>query len=74
MDVKSARAELHVHMIHSRKLRIKAMVEMEIESEKQNVWEIPTDVESGGKVYKKQREMDMLKLQTSKKDTYRITE
>ena len=74
MDVKSARAELHVHMIHSRKLRIKAMVEMDIESETQNAWEIPTDVESGGKVYKKQREMDMLKLHTSKKDTYRIKE
>ena len=74
MDVKSARAELHVHMIHSRKLRIKAMVEMEIESEKQNVEEIPTDVEAGGRVYKKQREMDLLKLQTSKKDTYRIKE
>lgn len=74
MDVKSARAELHVHMIHSRKLRIKAMVEMEIESETQNMEEIPTDVEGGGKVYKKQKEMDMLKLQTSKKDTYRIKE
>ena len=56
MDVKQARAELHVHMIHSRKLRIKAMVDMEIESEVQKTEEIPTDVESGAKVYKKQKE------------------
>ena len=68
MDVKSARAELQVHMIHSRKLRIKAMVEMEIESEKQNTWEIPIDVDSVANVYKKQCEMDMLKLRVSKKD------
>lgn len=74
LDVKNARVELQVHMIHSRKLRIKAMVEMELESERQNVWDIPTDAESSGRVYKKKKDMDMLKLRISKKDTYRIKE
>ncbi len=74
LDVKSAICELQVHMIHSRKLRLKTMVEMEIESEVQRIEEIPTDVESGGKIYKKHNQMDLLKLQTSKKDTYRIKE
>ena len=74
MDMRNARCELQVHMIHSRKLRLKAMVEMEIESEKQNVDEIPTDVDGSGKIYKKQKGMNMLRLQTSKKDTYRIKE
>ena len=74
MEVKNARAELHVHTIHSRKLRIKAMVDMEIESEIQKTEEFPTDVESGVKVYKKHTPMDLLQLRTSKKDTYRIKE
>ena len=74
MDVKNARAELHVHMIHSRKLRIKAMVDMDIESDIQRSEEIPMDVESGAKVYKKYKSMDLLQLRTSKKDTYRIKE
>ncbi len=74
MDVKNARCELQVHMIHSRKLRLKTMIEMEIESETQRIEEIPTDIESKGKVFKKQTQMDLLRLHTSKKDTYRIKE
>lgn len=74
LDVKSARVELNSNMIHSRKLRIKAMVELELEAEKQNVEEIPTDVIGGENIFKKQEELDLLKLHTSKKDTYRIKE
>ena len=74
LDIKSVRVELNSNMVHSRKLRIKAMVEMELESQKQNVEEIPTDVEDSGNIFKKQEKMDLLKLHTSKKDTYRIKE
>lgn len=74
LDIKSVRVELNTNMVHSRKLRIKAMVEMELESQKQNVEEIPTDVEDGGNIFKKQEKMELLKLHTSKKDTYRIKE
>lgn len=74
MDIKSSRVELGVHMIHSRKLRIKAMIELEIESERQNVEEIPTGVETASHIYTKRRQLDLLKLNTSKKDTYRIKE
>ena len=45
LDIKSVRVELNSNMVHSRKLRIKAMVEMELESQRQDVEEIPTDVE-----------------------------
>ncbi len=74
LDIKSVRVELNTNMVHSRKLRIKAMVELELESQKQNVEEIPTDVEAEGKIFKRQEKMDLLKLHTSKKDTYRIKE
>ncbi|MEE0884544.1 MAG: DUF3794 domain-containing protein [Faecalimonas sp.] len=74
LDIKSVRVELNTNMVHSRKLRIKAMVELELESQKQNVEEIPTDVEADGKIFKRQEKMDLLKLHTSKKDTYRIKE
>lgn len=74
LDIKSVRVELNTNMVHSRKLRIKAMVELELESQKQNVEEIPTDVEADGKIFRRQEKMDLLKLHTSKKDTYRIKE
>ena len=74
LDIKSVTVELNSSMVHSRKLRIKAMVEMELESEKKSVEEIPTDVEGFGNVFKKQEELELLKLLTSKKDTYRIKE
>ena len=73
-EVKNTRVEMQTTMIHSRKLRIKAMVELELESEKQSMEEIPTDVECQIPLYKKTRPLDLLKLHTSKRDTYRIKE
>lgn len=74
MDIKNSRTELQVHMIHSRKLRIKAMVELELESQRQNFEEIPTDVECDCNAYKKEKQLDLLRLISSKKDMYRIKE
>lgn len=72
--VKNARTEMNTQMVHSRKLRIKAMVELELEAESQRLEDIPTDVESNGTVFKKQTQLELLKLNTSKKDMYRIKE
>lgn len=73
-DVGNTRVEMHATMIHSRKLRIRAMVEMELESEKQITEELPTDIECYTTLYKKTRPVDLLKIHTSKRDTYRIKE
>ena len=74
LELKNARAEFNANMVHSRKLRIKAMVELDFESEKRSLEDIPTDVECDCNVYKKQNRFELLKLHTSKKDTYRIKE
>lgn len=74
LEIKSTRVELGSNLIHSRKLRIKAMVELTLEAERQCVEDIPTDVEGGEGIFKKQEKLDLLKLHTSKKDTYRIKE
>ena len=52
-DVKHHRVELSATMIHSRKLRLRAMIELEIVSEKTTIEEIPTEVEGKMTVYKK---------------------
>ena len=46
-EVKNTRVEMQATMIHSRKLRIRAMVELELESEKQKIEDVPTDIECG---------------------------
>lgn len=74
LEIKSTRVELNSNLIHSRKLRIKAMVELTLEAEKQCVEEIPTDIDGCEGIFKKQEKLDLLKLHTSKKDTYRIKE
>lgn len=73
-DVKHHRVELSATMIHSRKLRLRAMIELEIVSEKTTIEEIPTEVEGKMTVYKKKKKLDLLKLYTSKRDMYRIKE
>lgn len=73
-DVKSLRVDMRATLIHSRKLRLKAMVEWELEPEQQSMEEIPVDVDCITPLYKKMKPVDMLKLHTSKRDTYRIKE
>ena len=63
LEIKRAHTELNVSMVHSRKLRIRAMVELELLSEAQRVEDIPTDVESNCNVYTKQNQMELLKNQ-----------
>ncbi len=62
-----------VSLVHSRKLSIRAMIEMEIGREKLRkkrrrwIWR-------AGSIYKKQKPVNLLELHTTKKDTYRIKE
>lgn len=73
-EVKNTRVEMQTTMIHSRKLRIKAMIELELACEKQIMEEIPVDIDCGVKLYKKKQPLNLLKLHMAKKDMYRIKE
>jgi LysM repeat protein len=73
-EVRNSRVELQAMMIHSRKLRMKAMIELEVEAERQTIEVFPVDIESSTPLLKKEREIDLLKLHMSKRDTYRIKE
>jgi len=73
-DVKMARVDLQCSMINSRKLRMKAIVEIELEEQKEGRASIPLDVESSEKLYKKKVKKDILTLYAKRKDTYRIKE
>lgn len=75
--------ELSVSVIHSRKVSVKAMVEMELSSEGEEVDTLTLDVsmqatdslseeESG--IFKRREEKSFLELVLMKKDTYRIKE
>ncbi len=73
-DVKMMRADLQATMINSRKLRLKAIVELELEEQKEGRETIPLDVNSEEKLYKKKAQKDILTLYAKRKDTYRIKE
>lgn len=72
--VQNPRVDFTAAMIHSRKLNIKAMIELLLIPEKQVDEEITVDVESDRPLYKKKKERMLLELHTAKKDTYRIKE
>ena len=72
--VKLAEAELTVTMIHSRKLNIKALAELQICSEGKEELSVTTDIEAGFPLYKKQKKQQLLRMFALKKDTYRMKE
>lgn len=72
--MENIRNEFTVTMVNSRKISLKAMVEMEIGKEKLEDEETTTDVESTVPIYKKMKPVNLLKLNTTKKDTYRVKE
>lgn len=73
-EIKSARVDLQSNVIHSRKLRMKAIIELELEEKKQRIDDVPVDIECYTSLYKKKTALELLKLHTSKRDTYRIKE
>lgn len=72
--VQNLRVEFTAAMVHSRKVSIRAMVEMELGREQLVDEETTVDVECSVPVYKKKRNVNLLELHTMKKDTYRIKE
>ena len=59
-------------LIHSRKLAIKAMVDLLIHAEKAQEEETTIDVEGEGRIFKKMCPIEILQLHTSKRDISRI--
>lgn len=72
--IQNIRAEFTTTLVHSRKLSIRAMIEMEIGREKLEDEETTVDIDSMLPVYKKMKNVNLLELHTTKKDTYRIKE
>lgn len=68
------RVEFHASMIHSRKLSIKALVELSVGEEEERDEEVTVDVGSANQIYKRMQTAEVLKLHTGKKDIYRIKE
>ena len=72
--VKCVNADLTVNVIHSRKLNLKAVIDMKLLSDGQREEEILAEVGDSVSLYKKYEEHSVLRLNTIKKDTYRIKE
>lgn len=72
--IQNARAEFTVSLVHSRKVSIRAMIELEIGREHIEEEDTTADVQSNISIYKKKRPVNLLGLQIAKKDTYRIKE
>ena len=72
--LRNSRIEFTPSVVHSRKLALKFMAEIEIGREWIRDEELTEDVESDVPVFLKTRKMNLLKLSVSKKDTYRIKE
>lgn len=66
--------DLSVSLIHSRKLSLKAMVEMQLAAEREKEEILTLDVEEEPGLYKRWETKEILKLHAVKKDTYRIKE
>lgn len=72
--VKRTETELNVQVIHSRKLNMKAVTDLEICSDGESTVEILSDAEADVPMYKKFEEKQILCLNTIKQDSYRIKE
>lgn len=72
--IENIRTEVQTSLVHSRKVTVRALVELTIGRELLENEEATIDIESSVPVYKKKREVNLLGLEISKKDTYRIKE
>ena len=72
--IQNVRIEFTPSLIHSRKLSLRAMVELEVGREKLVDEETVTDAEGDVPLYKKMKKVQLLQLEVTKKDTYRIKE
>ena len=65
--VRNIRVEFGTTLVHSRKISIRAMIEMEVGCETLIEEETAVDLESSASIYKKQKPVNLLKLHTAKK-------
>lgn len=72
--IRNMRTEFTSSVVHSRKLSLRVMTELEIARESLRDEEVTVDVDSDIPVYRRMQKMNLLKLAVSKKDTYRIKE
>lgn len=72
--MKSADCELNATVIHSRKLNLKAVVDLKLCPEERRQEHITTNAEGSSRLFKKYNEKNLLILSAVKKDTYRIKE
>lgn len=72
--VEHVRTEFQASLVHSRKISLHAMIELEIGRETMREEETTTDIDSEIPVYKKMRPVNLLEIQLNKNDTYRIKE
>ncbi|MEF9941424.1 MAG: DUF3794 domain-containing protein [Lachnospiraceae bacterium] len=72
--IKDARVEYTATMIHSRKLSMKAMIELEISGEGLYDEAATIDVDCQIPIHKKTKPIKLLQIHTCKKDCYRIKE
>lgn len=72
--LKSYITELTASAVHSRKLSLKALIELTLISQEEKEQELTLDAKDSDPLYKKYESRQILKLHSSKKDTYRIKE
>lgn len=72
--LKTSQIELSATIIHSRKLNLKMIVELELCSDGKREEELLMDFVGEGDLYKQYSETEILELFTIKKDTYRVKE
>ena len=72
--LRNVRTEFTASVVHSRKLSLRIMAEVEVGREWIRDEELTEDVESDIPVYRKTQKMNLLRLAVSRKDTYRIKE
>ena len=64
--------DLSIHLIHSRKLNVKAIVTFQAAVEELRDVEIPADLKEPGEISMKKKEIRVLELGVHKKDTLRV--
>ena len=72
--IQNTRIEFGANLVHSRKVSIRTMVELELGREQLREENTTVDLECEQSIFKKMRTVNLLKLHTSKNDTYRIKE
>lgn len=73
-QMKEIKLDFSAVLVHSRKLGIKAVAELEILPSQTVDEEITVDVETESPICKKKGKMEILTMTTNKRDTYRIKE